>query len=201
MPSKSETCQPRVPRSTAGLSWVVRRPRAVRARVFERGRSQNIAASLRLASALECALQAEVISEVLGRAVRYRQTPLEDYRAAMLRRGASPASAQDFARMVEARNSGIYDVEAPSPPPASASGAATSSFRPARPDTQSSRPMAGNSLEHAYVDRVDPDATCEITASLGEDGHVVAHVRDHGVLTLVGLAHVTREPHTSTDAE
>jgi uncharacterized protein YbjT (DUF2867 family) len=54
---------------------------------------------------------ADVISEVLGRTVRYRQTPLADYRAAMVRRGASPATAQDFANMVEAQNNGIYDAE------------------------------------------------------------------------------------------
>jgi hypothetical protein len=54
---------------------------------------------------------AEVISEAVGRTVRYHQTPLADYQAAMVRRGASPATAREFAGMVEAQNNGIYDAE------------------------------------------------------------------------------------------
>jgi uncharacterized protein YbjT (DUF2867 family) len=54
---------------------------------------------------------AEVVSGTLGRTVRYHQTSLADFRAAMVRRGASEAMAQDFADMVEAQNSGIYDAE------------------------------------------------------------------------------------------
>jgi uncharacterized protein YbjT (DUF2867 family) len=54
---------------------------------------------------------AEVISDVLGRPVRYRQVAVADYQAAFVRRGASPAMAQDFAEMVEAQNNGIYDAE------------------------------------------------------------------------------------------
>jgi uncharacterized protein YbjT (DUF2867 family) len=54
---------------------------------------------------------AEVVSETLGRTVRYHQTPLADFRAAMVRRGTSQAMAQDFADMVQAQNSGIYDAE------------------------------------------------------------------------------------------
>jgi uncharacterized protein YbjT (DUF2867 family) len=67
---------------------------------------------------------AEVISEALGRTVSYRQIPLADYRAAMMRRGASPATAQDFVRMVEAQNNGIYDAEHYDP-----DAATTTSFR------------------------------------------------------------------------
>ena len=40
---------------------------------------------------------AEVISDTLGRTVRYRQVPVADLQAAMLRRGASQAMAQDMA--------------------------------------------------------------------------------------------------------
>jgi uncharacterized protein YbjT (DUF2867 family) len=58
---------------------------------------------------------ARVVSEVLGRTVAYRQIPLADYQAAMLQRGASPAVARDFAEMVEAQNSGIYDAEPHNP--------------------------------------------------------------------------------------
>jgi uncharacterized protein YbjT (DUF2867 family) len=65
---------------------------------------------------------AEVISETLGRTVRYRQTPLADFRATMLRYGASPAVAQDFAGMVEAQNNGIYDAESRDPGSAAATG-------------------------------------------------------------------------------
>ncbi len=54
---------------------------------------------------------AEVISDTLGRTIRYRQVPVADYQAMMLQRGASPAMAQDFAHMTEAQNDGIYDAE------------------------------------------------------------------------------------------
>jgi uncharacterized protein YbjT (DUF2867 family) len=54
---------------------------------------------------------AEVISETLGRTVRYHQVPVADRQAMMLQRGASEAMAQDFADMVEAQNNGIYDAE------------------------------------------------------------------------------------------
>ncbi|MDX3074046.1 NmrA family NAD(P)-binding protein [Streptomyces sp. MI02-7b] len=65
---------------------------------------------------------AEVISETLGRTVRYRQVPLADFQGAMLRRGASPALAQDMADMVEAQNNGIYDAEPRDPGSATATG-------------------------------------------------------------------------------
>ena len=54
---------------------------------------------------------AEVISDTLGRTVRYRQVPVADRQTAMLRRGASEAMAQDMADMTEAQNNGIYDAE------------------------------------------------------------------------------------------
>jgi uncharacterized protein YbjT (DUF2867 family) len=63
---------------------------------------------------------AEVISDALGRTVRYRQVPVADYRATMLRRGASQAMAQDFADMTEAQNNGIYDAEPREPDAATA---------------------------------------------------------------------------------
>lgn len=65
---------------------------------------------------------AEVISDTLGRTVRYHQIPLADFRAAMVRRGASPALAQDMAAMVEAQNNGIYDAEPGNPISATATG-------------------------------------------------------------------------------
>lgn len=67
---------------------------------------------------------AEVISDTLGRTVRYQQVPVTDYQARMLKRGASPAMAQDMADMTEAQNSGIYDAE-----PRNPDSAAPTSFR------------------------------------------------------------------------
>jgi uncharacterized protein YbjT (DUF2867 family) len=67
---------------------------------------------------------AEVISETLGRTIRYRQVPAADRQAAMLRRGASQTMAQDMADMTEAQNNGIYDAE-----PRDPDSAAPTSFR------------------------------------------------------------------------
>ncbi len=67
---------------------------------------------------------AGVISGTLGRTVRYRQVPAADRQAAMLRRGASEAMAQDMADMTEAQNNGIYDAE-----PRDPDSAAPTSFR------------------------------------------------------------------------
>ncbi len=54
---------------------------------------------------------AEVISDTLGRTIRYRQVPVADRQEAMLQRGASQAMAQDMADMIQAQNNGIYDAE------------------------------------------------------------------------------------------
>jgi hypothetical protein len=54
---------------------------------------------------------AGLISVAWGASVRYRQVPAADRQAAMLRRGASEAMAQDMAAMTEAQNNGIYDAE------------------------------------------------------------------------------------------
>jgi len=67
---------------------------------------------------------AAVISGTLGRTIRYRQVPVADSEAAMLRRGASEAMAQDMAAMIEAQNNGIYDAE-----PRDPDSAAPTSFR------------------------------------------------------------------------
>ena len=67
---------------------------------------------------------AEVISGTLGRTVRYRQVPVADRQAALLRRGASEAMAQDMADMTEAQNNGIYDAE-----PRDPNSATATSFR------------------------------------------------------------------------
>jgi hypothetical protein len=67
---------------------------------------------------------AEVISETLGAAVRYRHVPVADYRARLLQRGASAAMARDFTAMTEAQNNGIYDAE-----PRDSSSASPTGFR------------------------------------------------------------------------
>ncbi|MYQ44839.1 NAD(P)H-binding protein [Streptomyces sp. SID4985] len=54
---------------------------------------------------------AEIISETLGRTVRYQQVPLTDFRARMAQLGASPSLTQDMADMINAQNNGIYDAE------------------------------------------------------------------------------------------
>ena len=63
---------------------------------------------------------AGVISGALGRTIRYRQVPVADYQAMLLRRGASQAMAQDFADMIKAQNNGIYDAEPRDPNSATA---------------------------------------------------------------------------------
>jgi uncharacterized protein YbjT (DUF2867 family) len=67
---------------------------------------------------------AEVISGTLGRTIRYRQVPVADYQATLLRRGASHEMAQDFADMTGAQNDGIYDAE-----PRDPNSATATSFR------------------------------------------------------------------------
>ncbi len=67
---------------------------------------------------------AEVISDTLGRTIRYRQVPVPDYQITLLQHGASQAMAQDMADMIEAQNNGIYDAE-----PRDPDSAAATSFR------------------------------------------------------------------------
>ena len=67
---------------------------------------------------------AEVISDTLGRTVRYCQVPIADREAAMVRRGANPTIAQAMSAMTEAQNDGIYDAE-----PRHPGSAAPTSFR------------------------------------------------------------------------
>jgi hypothetical protein len=54
---------------------------------------------------------AEIISEILGRTVRYRHVPLADFQIQMVQRGASSSLAKDMADMINAQNDGIYDAE------------------------------------------------------------------------------------------
>jgi uncharacterized protein YbjT (DUF2867 family) len=70
-------------------------------------------ASLPVASAddLTPAEMAQVMSEVLGRTIRFQQVPLADVKAMALRSGASEERAQSMVDMIEAQNHGIYDSE------------------------------------------------------------------------------------------
>jgi uncharacterized protein YbjT (DUF2867 family) len=54
---------------------------------------------------------AQVMSDVLGRTIRFRHVPIADYKAMMLQNGASEAMARDVADMIKAQNHGIYDTE------------------------------------------------------------------------------------------
>lgn len=54
---------------------------------------------------------AQVISEVLGRPVRFKEVSLADNEATMLQYGLSEAWAKGITNMVEAQNEGIYDTE------------------------------------------------------------------------------------------
>jgi uncharacterized protein YbjT (DUF2867 family) len=67
---------------------------------------------------------AGVISDTLGRTIRYRQVPVADRQTTMLQRGASQAMAQDMADMTMAQNHGIYDAE-----PRDPNSATATSFR------------------------------------------------------------------------
>lgn len=60
---------------------------------------------------------ARIVSEVLERPVRFRQVPVEAYRATMLEHGASEAWAQGLADMAVAQNNGAYDEEHRTTPP------------------------------------------------------------------------------------
>jgi uncharacterized protein YbjT (DUF2867 family) len=50
---------------------------------------------------------AEILSDVLGRLIRFQQTPMEDYKSRMVSRGMSEAFAQGPADMMTAKNEGM----------------------------------------------------------------------------------------------
>jgi uncharacterized protein YbjT (DUF2867 family) len=50
---------------------------------------------------------AEILSSVLGRPVRYEQTPIEAYKTRIVHRGMSEAFAQGLADMMTAKNEGL----------------------------------------------------------------------------------------------
>lgn len=53
---------------------------------------------------------AEILSDVLGKPVRYEQTPIEAYKTRMVSRGMSQAFAQGLADMMTAKNEGMDNI-------------------------------------------------------------------------------------------
>jgi uncharacterized protein YbjT (DUF2867 family) len=58
---------------------------------------------------------AQVISEVLGRPIRFQQITTEDYKATMMQYGMSDAWAQGLVDIVTAQEAGAYDDEPRAP--------------------------------------------------------------------------------------
>jgi uncharacterized protein YbjT (DUF2867 family) len=58
---------------------------------------------------------ARIMTEVLGKPVRFEQTAVEDTKAGMLKNGASEAMAQGMVDMVTAKNNGLDNVEPRTP--------------------------------------------------------------------------------------
>ncbi|WP_327009960.1 NAD(P)H-binding protein [Dactylosporangium sp. NBC_01737] len=59
--------------------------------------------------------QARIMSEVLGRPVRFRRTPAEEFKAAFVARGASDAMAQAMLDMMLAKDDGLDNAEPRTP--------------------------------------------------------------------------------------
>lgn len=58
---------------------------------------------------------AQILSEVLGKPIRYQQVPLDTYRAQLLEHGASEAMAQGMAEMMAAKDAGLDNAEPRTP--------------------------------------------------------------------------------------
>jgi hypothetical protein len=56
-------------------------------------------------------MMAATMSDVLGSQINYEQDSLEQLTASMIQRGASPATAHDFAAMYRPQEDGIYDED------------------------------------------------------------------------------------------
>lgn len=73
---------------------------------------------------LSCNDMAQIMSEVLGKPVRFEQIPLETFRAGLIGRGMSEAMAQGMADMMAAKDAGLDNAE-----PRTALSASPTSFR------------------------------------------------------------------------
>ena len=58
---------------------------------------------------------AAILSEVLGRSIRFQQVPEEDYKAALLKYGMTDAWAQGLVDMAHEIEQGIYNAEPRTP--------------------------------------------------------------------------------------
>jgi hypothetical protein len=58
---------------------------------------------------------AQIMSEVLGRPVRFQQIPGEDFRASLVERGTSEAMAQATLDMMVAKDNGLDNAEPRTP--------------------------------------------------------------------------------------
>ena len=58
---------------------------------------------------------ARIMSEVLGKPVRYQQIPVDGFKAQMVERGMSDAMAQSMADMLVAKDRGLDDAEPRTP--------------------------------------------------------------------------------------
>jgi len=67
---------------------------------------------------------AQIMSEVLGKTVRFQQIPFEGYRARLIEQGMSEAMAQGMADMMAAKNEGLDNAE-----PRNAQNSTPTSFR------------------------------------------------------------------------
>ncbi len=59
---------------------------------------------------LSCNGMAAIVSEMLGREVRYRQIPFDAFRARLRDRGVSDSFAQGYVEMMQAKNEGMDNV-------------------------------------------------------------------------------------------
>jgi uncharacterized protein YbjT (DUF2867 family) len=106
---------------------------------------------------------ARIVSEVLGKPVRFQQISGEAYKARLLARGMSEAMAEGNLDMWVACNQGLTTAEPrtpnPRPPPASANGVKKYSSQPSSPD-------------------LSPTARCALTETAGSS--VMSEIRHSG---------------------
>jgi len=64
---------------------------------------------------LSCHDQAQIMSEVLGKPIRYQQVPLNAFKSRLIESGMSEAFAQGYVDMMEAKNNGLDNAESRNP--------------------------------------------------------------------------------------
>jgi uncharacterized protein YbjT (DUF2867 family) len=91
---------------------------------------------------------AEVMSDVLGQAVGFRQLSLGDVESALVQRGASEGVARDMTEMIAAQSDGVYDADQ----------------AVATPGPTDFRTWCGEVLRPALRTDTEPDNALEVTA-------------------------------------